>query len=339
MSKKENQTRTRLDLLGMLIVAFGIIPLAIILTISYLGPRLPLSSIALQSATETQLVETSFSPDATLETTPVFISSEIITPLPDVTVSHLDSYLIVDGTRELPYVNFLGWTFGVQPFQTDWQWQVVSYTSGLVQLPSMEGLPPSFIFQAVTLGPNQIVLVSDGVPCDTPMPSAEASKSCSPIPVKVVVNIQVDSVPPTIPPEPTYTPFPMPDADIVMDGSKLRGIVEPQTLNMLVGQTLAILRPDENHVWGIAGYQEDFIEILSSPDKMRDAGPEGWLFRAVAHGSTSIYLAGRDFPCATRPAYFTPLPSGVLPTQCNQLPDWVVEIKVEILDPSFTPEP
>lgn len=336
MSKKENQLRIRLNMLVVLLITFGLIPLAIVLVTSYLGPRLPLAGVALQTASETPLVDTALVPELSETATLLPDVTLGTTTLPIATVSRLDNLIIVGEVPDQSLIAFLGDTFALQPDRTDWQWQVVSYTPGLVPLPFADFLPQGFIFQAVALGPQQIVLASNGVPCNTPATFAEVSTPCSPIPVQRVVDIQVNPVPPTIPPEPTYTPFPTPDADIVVDTGKLIRR-DTQTFTLLVGQTIALLRPSNNLLW--EAESGPFLEALTPPEKMRNPGAEGWLFRAVEQGSTGVFIRER-YVCD--PLLITPIPTSNIAQAGSCVPElepYEIIILIEIQDPNFNPEP
>jgi len=203
-----------------------------------------------------------------------------ITPSPAATPEDLVDSSIIALNLEDTHIVFLGDKLAVTPFPYEWEWQVISTTSGLAPLPPEPDwpLPGNSLFYRINeLGPQQIVLYSEGGPCP---PEGEANPDlCSPQPMQFTVNLQVEPAPPTVEMPPTSTPFPTPVADVILD------LYYGYAVTVTVGQTLAILRPSESTCWTI--WSSDDLVMLVGDDP-RASGPQGWLFEAVAPGEGMI---------------------------------------------------
>lgn len=208
-----------------------------------------------------------------------------MTPSPAATPDDpVDSSIIAGNNVEHTYGVFLGEKLAVNPFPFEWEWQVISTTSGLLALPPEPDWPfPSGLFyRLIELGPQQIVLYSVGGLCP---PEAEVDPNlCSPQPMQFTVDLQVEVAPPTNVPLPTPTPFPTPVADVILD------LYYGYAVTVTVGQTLAILRPSDSPCWTASqrGYPDDLLVLIG--DDPRASGPQGWLFEAVKPGEGLLVL-------------------------------------------------
>jgi hypothetical protein len=77
-------------------------------------------------------------------------------------------------------------------------------------------------------------------------------------------------------------PTPSPAADVVVTPEDF-----DQTVTARVGQTIQVRRPTDLAEWELQ-FDPAVLEPLTSPQRMRSLGPDGWFFRAKASGRTEF---------------------------------------------------
>ncbi len=82
-------------------------------------------------------------------------------------------------------------------------------------------------------------------------------------------------------------------------------IVDPmmpggQVVTVLVGDVFAVALPQGSSKWKV-DYADSVVEPLTPAENMREPGPRGWLFRAVAVGQTDIRLTAPAAVCNQPP--------------------------------------
>jgi hypothetical protein len=88
----------------------------------------------------------------------------------------------------------------------------------------------------------------------------------------------------------------MPTPDMIVDPMKQRG----QVVTVLVGDVFAVALPQGSSKWKV-DYADSVVEPLTPAENMREPGPRGWLFRAVAAGQTDIRLTAPAAACNQPP--------------------------------------
>lgn len=71
------------------------------------------------------------------------------------------------------------------------------------------------------------------------------------------------------------------------DASDVAVTLNGQTVELRVGQTIAVRRPTDASDWQV-DYATEVLKGLTPPARMRTPGPDGWRFEAVAAGETDL---------------------------------------------------
>lgn len=76
-----------------------------------------------------------------------------------------------------------------------------------------------------------------------------------------------------------------------------------QVISVSKGQVIAVTNPGVSMQWQLS-YSDTVLELLTPQEKVREPGPDGWLFRAAASGKTDLQLTSIPIACSSN----TPCP-------------------------------
>lgn len=87
-------------------------------------------------------------------------------------------------------------------------------------------------------------------------------------------------------------------------------VVTPQgqTVELRVGQTLAVRRPADVPDWQV-DFADDVLKALQTAEQTRSPGPDGWRFEAVKAGETDVVFTGKRRADPSRPSGPPNMPS------------------------------
>lgn len=117
-----------------------------------------------------------------------------------------------------------------------------------------------------------------------------ACSSTSPV-VPNALPLAASTVTPIANPTVLSKPTAAPAADIVIDPQQ-----NSTAIKVRVGQSVAISRPEDFDEWQV-DYNSSVLTALTSLQRMRAPGLEGWLFRATTPGETQVVLTSLLPPC------------------------------------------
>ncbi|MBI5029518.1 MAG: hypothetical protein HZB51_03255 [Chloroflexi bacterium] len=126
---------------------------------------------------------------------------------------------------------------------------------------------------------------STATPTPSPTPSRVPSHTATPS----VLPSQILTSTPTLAALPTTAATPI-RADVVLSLAQ-----HQQETTVKVGQILNVQSPSDLS-WNI-GYRSEILLALTPADKLKQPGTEGWFFRVIAPGNTTIQLESIAPPC------------------------------------------